>query len=113
MCYTINKQLKVHTFISLKYVLDMNAGEFYINVTSFYFARIKGYKMNIFTKRILEIISEREADINQLAKVLNRKVKTINKWLNNPGDIWGDDIYRLCVYLRVSADYLFGLSNKK
>ena len=65
----------------------------------------------MFSQRIKEALSQSVYTQKQIAKILNISESNIINWKNGDNYPSIEILYKLCVLLDVSADYLLGLEN--
>lgn len=66
----------------------------------------------IFSERIKEALSESSYSQKQIAQILNISEGNITNWKKGDNVPSIDILYRLCMLLHVSADYLLGLEDE-
>lgn len=66
--------------------------------------------MKEFSKRLKELRIERGLTQTQLAEAVGVTFATISKWERCQRQPTLENIKSLCIYLKVSADYLIGLT---
>ncbi|MDD4316629.1 MAG: helix-turn-helix transcriptional regulator [Clostridia bacterium] len=67
--------------------------------------------MNKFAQRLKETIKTNNLSQTKIAKEFNTTQQTVSRWVNGESQPGYDILYKLCVYLNVSADYLLGISD--
>ena len=67
----------------------------------------------IFSKRLSDLIEEKNINKNTLAKKLEISYQQLNHYLNNQSYPSAKRLILLANYLNISLDYLLGLSNSK
>ncbi len=65
----------------------------------------------LFSKRITEAIKQSEYSQKQIAKILNIAESNITNWKKGENLPSVDILYKLCLLLDESADYLLGLED--
>lgn len=65
----------------------------------------------IFKQRINETLKNCQYSQKQIAKILNISEGNITNWKNGDNMPSIEILYRLCILLNVSSDYLLGLEN--
>lgn len=66
----------------------------------------------IFSERIKEAINQSEYTQKELAKMLNISEGNISNWKKGQNLPSVDILYKLCIILNESADYLLGLEDE-
>lgn len=67
--------------------------------------------MKIFCERLKELRQEKNLSAKQLGKELNVSDSTIIRWENGLRIPSIENLYKIAVYFKVTADYLIGLEN--
>lgn len=67
--------------------------------------------MKIFAERLKELRKEEKISTIKLAEKLGVKGPTVSRWENNKMSPSIDQLYKIAVYFKVSADYLIGLED--
>lgn len=70
-------------------------------------------KINLFAKRLLELMIEKEWTQTQLAYKLRTTQQTISRYLNGIHEPDFDTVLKLCGIFEADPNYLFGWDNKK
>ncbi len=65
----------------------------------------------IFSERVAEAIRNSDYSQKQLAKLLNISESNITNWKKGDNFPSLDVLYKLCILLQESADYLLGLTD--
>ena len=66
----------------------------------------------LFHERISEVIKASEYSQKEIAKILHISESNITNWKKGENLPSVDILYRLCILLKESADYLLGLENE-
>lgn len=66
----------------------------------------------LFSERITETIKSSKFNQKQIAKILNISESNITNWKNGQNLPSVETLYRLCILLEESADYLLGLEDE-
>ena len=66
----------------------------------------------LFSERIAEVIKNSNYSQKEIAKILHISESNITNWKKGENLPSLDILYRLCILLKESADYLLGLENE-
>jgi len=67
--------------------------------------------MKIFGERLKELREEKGLSTKALGKALGTSDATISRWENNINNITDENLVKVALFFKVSADYLLGLEN--
>lgn len=69
--------------------------------------------MDIFSERLKALRLEKNLAVYALAKELDVKPPSIDRWEQNKADVKGQNLVKLARFFNVSADYLLGLTDRR